>query len=139
MSVPGWLLEDHPKPGLLYRYVPASAAGSGERPPPSVTVVATGEKAQNAADYAAAAEAVLKQRTTDYRSLSGQDLSGENPPFFKAEFQHRSGAEELRSMQLYFVRGSGEVVVVTFTAQASAWESLRDEFRRVASAIQVNP
>jgi len=134
--VAGWDLTPSPAPGVLFRYVRSNS----ERPfSPKVTVVANGEKAQSPAEYAERARDALRNELTAYRVVAEQDLPTERPPFHKAVFTCTNGTDTLEVMQLYFVRGSGDVVTVTFTAQTDQWDHLRGEFREILSSVVVPP
>jgi hypothetical protein len=134
--VPGWDLTPNPAPGVLFRYVRPNS----EHPfSPKATVVSNGERAESPAEYAERAREALRKELTSYQAVAEQDVPTEHPPFHKAVFTCMSGIDTFEVMQLYFVRDSGEVVTVTFTALTDQWDHLRGEFRQILSSIVVPP
>ena len=71
--------------------------------------------------------------------IAEQIMTTQTPPVAKIVFQYERDQQKLQVMQLYFLRSSGQVVIVTFQSLISQWEHLQPEFKQVLAALQVAP
>lgn len=134
--VSGWELASSPRPGIAYRYV---RVASQEPYRPSVNVVVTGEAAESPAAYALQRRAELARSLEGFSVVAEQDLNTETPPLYKIIFTYADQGRELQAMQLYIVRSSGSVVVVTFNSTVDQWPYLQDEFRAILASLSIAP
>ncbi len=134
--VEGWSLQERPRPGIAYRYIRDQSEGDFR---PTVTVVARGAEAAGPTAVYERARQELRGRYPNLEILADRELADWRPPLHQTEYRLSEAGVTYRILQLHFVRGSGEVVVVTFTAAASQWEFLQREFQSILSAIAVEP
>jgi hypothetical protein len=134
--VEGWSLQERPRPGVAYRYIRDQAEGDFR---PTVTIVDRGAKADSPDAARDRALEELRARYPSVEVLSDRAIADWQPPLHQTCYRCTEGGATYRLMQLYFVRSSGEVVVVTFSATASQWDYLQTEFQRILGAVTVKP
>lgn len=134
--VEGWSLQERPRAGVSYRYIRDQAEGDFR---PTVTIVDRGAKAESPDAARDRALGELRARYPSVEVLSDKAIADWQPPLHQTCYRCTEGGTTFRLMQLYFVRESGEVVVVTFSATASQWDYLQSEFERILGAVTVKP
>jgi len=83
--------------------------------------------------------AELRERYPGIETLSDRAIGDWKPPLHQTTYRVTEQGATHQLMQLYFVRSDGELVTVTFCAQASQWAYLESEFRSILNAIEVAP
>jgi hypothetical protein len=134
--VEGWSLQERPRVGVAFRYIRDQAEGDVR---PTVTIVDRGAKAESPDAARDRALGELRARYPSVEVLSDKAIADWQPPLHQTCYRCTEGGTTFRLMQLYFVRASGEVVVVTFSATASQWDYLQSEFQRILGAVTVKP
>jgi hypothetical protein len=132
--VAGWSLTENPRPGVSYRYLRDQAEGDFR---PTVTVVARGARAAGPTDARDRAQAELRGRYPALEVLTDRNFPEWRPPLEQVTYRFTEEGVTYKLMQLYFVRSSGEVVTVTFSATASQWDYLQTDFQSILGAITV--
>lgn len=135
-DVPGWRCVPGPIAGVAYQYVRDTHT---EPFRPSVTIVFHESTEASIEAYATAERNRLVQTTPGMVIVAEQLMTSQTPPVAKIVFQYEKDQQKLQAMQLYFLRGSGQVVIVSFQSLVTQWESLQPEFRQVLAAIDVAP
>ncbi|NLN89210.1 MAG: hypothetical protein GX134_03525 [candidate division WS1 bacterium] len=135
-EVAGWQLVPNPRAGVAYQYVRTNHT---EPFRPSVTVTLHESSQPTLEAYATAERNSLVQANPSMVIIAEQIMTTQTPPVAKIVFQYERDQQKLQVMQLYFLRSSGQVVIVTFQSLISQWEHLQPEFKQVLAALQVAP